>query len=200
MAANCDPSDEKGDDGARMRVSGFSAVFFAVLAVVAAKDATAASPTPFALPFANATHSGDDFNSGDMTLSGSRNASSSIALAQPNRFSMHQSYSLTAMATPQGSASSGLYLNTLSYQLTQPLSMFVDVGFYTPIHSSIPGVAGAGAVGAGSVVLPRMGLEYKPSDRLTLNLEMVNGADAWKASGGPWSPSPSMRAAGSRTP
>lgn len=138
---------------------------------------------------------GDDFDAGDMTLSGAR---SSLSLAQPNRFSMHQSYSLTAMSTPQGSASSGLYLNTLSYQLAQPLSMFVDVGFYTPIHSSIPGMNAS--AGAGSIVLPRMGLEYKPSDRLTMNLELVNGPDAWKAygmGGGPWSPS---RFAGSRDP
>jgi hypothetical protein len=187
-----------------MRVSGFSAVFCVIVAVGAARDAIA-SPLE---SFAGFAASGEDFSASTMTLSGTRGFQGgrpSLSLAQPSRFAMHQSYSLTAMSTPQGSASSGLYLNTLSYQLTQPLSMFVDVGFYTPIHSSIPGVSGANAAsGMGSVVLPRMGLEYKPSERLTMNLELVNGPDAWKAYGGAWpssafSSGPS-RAAGSRTP
>ncbi|HEX2612740.1 MAG TPA: hypothetical protein VHO02_04010 [Fibrobacteria bacterium] len=138
---------------------------------------------------------GDDFDAGGMTLSGTRSGSPSFSLAQPGRFSMHQSYSLTAMSSSQGSASSGLYLNTLSYQLAQPLVMFVDVGFYTPLHSTMPGMNSSS--GAGSVVLPRMGLEYKPSERLTMNLELVNGPDAWKAYGGHWSPS---LFTGSRTP
>jgi hypothetical protein len=170
-----------------MRVAGISTGCFAVIAWIAAAAASA-SPS-------GGAPAGDDFDAGGMTLSGTRGARPSFSLAQPGRFSMHQSYSLSAMSTSQGSASSGLYLNTLSYQLAQPLVMFVDVGFYTPLHSSIPGMNSS--AGAGSVVLPRMGLEYKPSERLTMNLELVNGPDAWKAYGGPWSPS---LFTGSRTP
>jgi hypothetical protein len=170
-----------------MRVSGFSTVSFAVIALIAATVAAASPPSLLT--------AGDDFDSRNMTLSGSRDGRSSLSLAQPSRFSMHQSYSLSAMSTSQGSASSGLYLNTLSYQLSQPLVVFVDVGFHTPLHSSLPGMNAS--AGAGSVVLPRMGLEYKPSERLTMNLELVNGPDAWKAYGGPWSPS---LFTGSRTP
>jgi hypothetical protein len=118
---------------------------------------------------------------------GGRATGTSFSLAEPSRFSMTQSYSLTAMSGPHGSASSGLYLNTLSYQVTPLMSAFVDVGFHTPLHSSMPGMESA--EGLGSVVLPRMGLEYRPSDRLSFNFELVNGADAWKAWGGsPYSP------------
>lgn len=118
---------------------------------------------------------------------GARAGGSSFSLAEPSRFSMTQSYSLSAMSSAQGSASSGLYLNTLSYQLTPLMAAFVDVGFHTPIHSSMPGLESA--EGLGSVVLPRMGLEYRPSERLQFNFELVNGADAAKAWGGsPYSP------------
>jgi hypothetical protein len=86
------------------------------------------------------------------------------------------------MSGSSGSMSSGLYLNTLMYRLGAPLTVFADVGFHTPIHSSMPGLQQEG--GPGSLVFPRLGLEYKPSERLTMNLELVNGADAWKAYGG----------------
>lgn len=127
------------------------------------------------------------------------NGGASFALDQPDRFSMHQSYSVTAMSSAYGSASSGLYLNTLNYQVTPLMTAFVDVGFHTPIHSSLPGMDHA--EGLGSLVVPRLGLEYRPNDRLTLNFELVNGPDAWKAWGGaPSSWSGFRPFPGSRTP
>jgi hypothetical protein len=142
-------------------------------------------------------HNRDDFDARGMLRPGPVGSGSpSFSLAQPGRFSMQQSYSLSAMSGPGGSTSSGLYLNTLSYQLSAPLTLSVDVGFHTPLHSSMPG-SEQGA-GAGSVILPRMGLEYRPTDRLTMNLELYNVPDAWKAyGGGPWSPGFFQ---GSRTP
>lgn len=138
-----------------------------------------------------------------MHFPGAREGSSnpSFSWDQPARFSMHQSYSLTAVSDGRGSASSGLYLNTLSYQVTPLMSAFVDVGFHTPIHSSFTTGLEQSGGGMGSLVLPRMGLEYRPSDRLTFNLELVNGPDAWKAWGGAPSGSSSFRSfPGSRTP
>ena len=111
---------------------------------------------------------------------------SGFSLTNPNRFSMQQSYSVSAMSSSAGSSSSGLYLNTVGYKISDPLFLFVDVGIYTPLHSTVQGPyangAGNGAAGS-SVVLPRMGLEYRPSDRLTFNVELVNQPDAWKAYG-----------------
>ena len=122
-------------------------------------------------------------------------SSASLSLNGSGRFSMRQSYSLSAVSGGGGSASSGLYLNTLSYQFSPLLTASLDVGFHTPLHSSMPG-ASPGA-GAGSIVVPRLGLEYRPTDRLSFNLEVVNAPDAWKAYGGPWSPHFYQ---GSRTP
>ncbi len=130
---------------------------------------------------------------------GPRPGNASVTLEQPGRFSMQQSYSLTAVSGAAGSASSGLYLNTLNYQVTPLMTAFVDVGFHTPIHSSLPGMDQAG--GLGSVILPRMGFEYRPHDRLSLNFELVNGPDAWKAWGGsPYGWSPFRSFPGNRTP
>lgn len=172
------------------------AVFVAVIAV--ATSAAIASSAPSLL------HARDDFDARalmrptpgeDDTRDG---RSVALSASHAGRFSMAQSYSLTAMSGSGGSASSGLYLNTLSYRLTPLLTASVDVGFHTPIHSSIPGIDPAAGAGAGSVVLPRMGLEYRPSDRMSIHFELVNAPDAWKAYGGaPWS-SPFSPGAGSR--
>ena len=136
-----------------------------------------------------------DFDSRSLMEPSSNSSGSSVSgfsLTNPNRFSMHQSYSVTAISGGGGASTSGLYLNTVEYRISDPLLLFVDVGIYTPLYSSYsssssysstpwsPGGTGAGNT---SLVLPRMGLEYKPTDRLTLNLELVNGPDAWKAYG-----------------
>ena len=107
---------------------------------------------------------------------------SGFSLANPHRFSMQQSYSVSAMSSRAGSSSSGLYLNTVGYKISDPLFLFVDVGIHTPLHSTVQGPYG-NSDGGSSVVLPRVGLEYRPSDRMTFNLELVNGPDAWKAYG-----------------
>ena len=126
-----------------------------------------------------------DFDS--HSLFAGRTSSNSVSFLNPNRFSMHQSYSLSFASGGTGSASSGVYLNTLSYKLASPLTLSMDMGFYTPIHSTIPGTRqnSLSSPGAGtSMILPRLGLEYKPSDNFSLNLEIFNGQDAWKAYGG----------------
>jgi len=124
----------------------------------------------------------EDFNS--KSLYG--NSSSGFSFLQPNRFSMHQSYSVSFMSSGAGSASSGLYLNTLSYRLANPLTLSADLGFYTPISSTFPGSRQNTLIsqgGGSSVVLPRVGLEYRPNENFSMNLEIFNGPDAWKAYG-----------------
>lgn len=167
----------------RMQYSRFLAAIFALVAAVPLSSKIATADP------ANILHSKNDFDAGSMTRpsAGQGNGASSFSLAQPGRFSMQQSYSLSAMSGSYGSMSSGLYLNTLSYRLAPPLVLSADIGFHTPIHSSIPGAVPNGS--PGSVILPRMGLEYRPTENLLLNIELFNGPDAWKAYGGaPWSP------------
>jgi hypothetical protein len=121
-----------------------------------------------------------DFDSRSL-IAGGENSVSGFSLTNPRRFSMQQSYSLTAVSGGAGTMSTGTYLNTLGYKISDPLFLFVDVGIATPMYSSVQGVNGNTGAAASSVILPRMGLEYRPSDRLTFNLELINVRDAWKA-------------------
>jgi hypothetical protein len=116
---------------------------------------------------------------------------SGFSLANPNRFSMRQSYSVNFASGSFGSQSAGLYLNTLSYKLADPLTLSADVGFYSPLYSSSGSFSKAGfqdpRMGS-SLVLPRIGLEYKPSKNTTVSLQLLNGPDAHKAYGSSMDP------------
>lgn len=116
---------------------------------------------------------------------------SGFSLMNPNRFSMRQSYSMNFASGSFGSQSAGLYLNTLSYKLADPLTLSADVGFYSPLYSSTGSFSKAGFQDPSmnsSLVLPRIGLEYKPSKNTTLSLQLLNGPDAYKAYGSPMDP------------
>lgn len=115
---------------------------------------------------------------------------SGFSLLNPNRFSMRQSYSVNFASGSYGTSSAGLYLNTLSYRLADPLTLSADVGFYTPIYASSgfggglrnPGFQDPRA--GSSFILPHVGLEYKPTERSSISLHLFNGRDAFKAYGG----------------
>ncbi len=159
-----------------------------------------------AILFGNSSETGssvvignNDFNSQSLLSPEFRNSSSSISFLNPSRFSMHQSYSVSFTGSGQGSSSSGVYLNTLSYQIANPLTLSMDLGFYSPFYSNVPGLADRTMLskqGAGtSFVLPRIALEYKPTEHFSLNLGIINGPDAAKAYGysgyqSPWNRSP----------
>jgi hypothetical protein len=117
-------------------------------------------------------------------LGGERESSlSGLSFANPSRFSMQQSYSVSAFSTGSGSSSSGLYLNTVSYRISDPLVLSVDMGVHTPMHSTFAGNSGATGAEASSFVLPRVGLDYVPNDRFSMHFQVYNGPDAWKAYG-----------------
>ncbi len=114
------------------------------------------------------------------------NSVSGFSLLNPNRFSMQQSYSVGFASGSGGSNSSGLYLNTLSYRLADPLTLSADVGFYSPLYSSTGGFSRGGFQDPranSSLVLPHVGLEYKPTKNTSLSLHLFNGQDAAKAYG-----------------
>lgn len=118
------------------------------------------------------------------------NSVSGFSLLNPNRFSMRQSYSMGFSSGSFGSQSAGLYLNTLSYRLADPLTLTADVGFHMPFYSSFGGPsAGFQNPGlGGSLVLPHIGLEYRPSENSSISIHFINGPDAAKAYGYPGSP------------
>ncbi len=112
---------------------------------------------------------------------------SGFSLLNPNRFSMRQSYSVGFSSSSIGSQSSGLYLNTISYRLADPLVLSADVGFHMPFYSSLGGpTSGFQNPGlGGALVLPHVGLEYRPSENSSISIHFINGPDAAKAYGYP---------------
>jgi len=119
---------------------------------------------------------------------------SGFSLLNPSRFSMRQSYSVGFSSGSLGSQSSGLYLNTISYRLADPLTLSADVGFHMPFYSSLGGPSGGfqNPGMGGSLVLPHVGLEYRPSENSSISIHLINGPDAAKAYGYPgnfyWNP------------
>ena len=121
---------------------------------------------------------------------------SGLSLLNPNRFSMRQSYSVSFSSSTFGSQSAGLYLNTVSYKLADPLTLSADVGFYTPLYSGSQGLRSGSFQnpGSSSLIFPRVGLEYKPSEHSSISLQFFNGGDAWKAYGNALDPFANPRA------
>lgn len=115
-----------------------------------------------------------------------QNSVSGFSFLNPNRFAMHQSYSMGISSGSFGSSSAGLYLNTLSYKLADPLTLSADVGFYTPLYNSTGAFSRSGFQdprAGSSLIFPHVGLEYKPTQNTTFSLHLFNGPDAYKAYG-----------------
>jgi hypothetical protein len=61
--------------------------------------------------------------------------SSALGFIDPNRFFMHQSYSLSYSSWGGGSASMGVYQNTMSYIFSEKLAMNARLGFvHNPLN------------------------------------------------------------------
>lgn len=54
---------------------------------------------------------------------------SSFSLLDPSRLKMRQSYTLSYFSGKKGSESSGLYLNTIQYQISEPLKLTMNLGY-----------------------------------------------------------------------
>jgi hypothetical protein len=186
-----------------MKRAGFNLQLLAVLALstsVMHAPVHAQEPSVYHSAFANSEPAQvqtvltepQEFDGGSLLSPEYRQGSvSGFSLANPNRFSMRQSYSVSVASGSFGSQSAGLYLNTLSYKLADPLTLSADVGFYSPLYSSTGSFSRSGfqdpSMGS-SLVLLRVGLEYKPSKNTTLSLQLVNGPDAYKAYGSSMDP------------
>ncbi len=130
-----------------------------------------------------------DFDRNQLLTSSSSKSGTSFHFLSPNRFSMHQSYSLNFSSGGGGSSSSGLYLNTLAYQIAAPLTLSMDIGFHAPFYNSYSGMQGRTIWNGSqrpSLVLPRIGLDYKPTEHTSISLQLINGSDALKAYGSPY--------------
>lgn len=85
----------------------------------------------------------------------------------PNKFSMSHSYTLSFSTIGGESISQGLYLNTMQYQLSSPLTMYLQLGF---LHQPF-GDFGQQDLSHNQFFLSGAGVEYKPSKHLSLQFE-----------------------------
>ncbi len=85
----------------------------------------------------------------------------------PSKFSMSQSYSLSFASIGGRSISQGLYLNTIGYQFSNLLSMYVRLGFS---HQPFGKLAGDFQPG-NQLFISGAGFEYKPTESLKLQFE-----------------------------
>jgi len=88
------------------------------------------------------------------------------SLLDPSRFSMHHSYSLAYSSFGGQGISRGLYLNTMNFQFSDPLSMQVRVGYF---HQPFGGTNQSS--GVNKVFLERAMLQYKPSESLSIKVD-----------------------------
>ena len=89
-------------------------------------------------------------------------------LLDPSRFSMSHSYSVSLFSLGGQTLSQGLYLNTMNFKFSDPLTMQVRIGY---LHQPFGGLQNQSPMN-GKVFLQRARLEYKPSERTTFSIDI----------------------------
>lgn len=86
----------------------------------------------------------------------------------PNRFSMSHSYSLSYLSSGGNGYSQGVYLNTMSYRFSDPLSLSLQWGMMNQPLGSL----GASPLYQSGFFFSGANLEYKPSDKFSVGLQI----------------------------
>ncbi|MBI5867904.1 MAG: hypothetical protein HZB43_06385 [candidate division Zixibacteria bacterium] len=84
-----------------------------------------------------------------------------FSLLDPARFKIRNSYSLSFLSGSGQSASVGMFMSTIEYQLSQPLSLRVGLGY---LHQPLGFLKNTTGPGQGRF-LPSATLDYRPSDK-----------------------------------
>ena len=86
----------------------------------------------------------------------------------PNKFSMSHSYTLSFASVGGHAINQGLYLNTMTYRLSNPLTMYLQVGLQHQLSGSQPEGSN---LARNQLFISRAGFEYKPSENMKLQFE-----------------------------
>jgi hypothetical protein len=89
------------------------------------------------------------------------------ALLHSRRFRMTQSYSLSFFSAGVQAFNQGMYLNSMSYQISDPLLAQVQVGF---LHQPLGGWGGSQQTN-GKVFIRSASLQYQPSDKMRIRFD-----------------------------
>ena len=86
----------------------------------------------------------------------------------PGKLKMAQSFSLSYQTFGKNGVSLGVYTNSLSYQVSKPLSLQMDVSVMNSPYSSL---GGDFAKSLSGIYLTRAALSYKPSENTLFQIE-----------------------------
>lgn len=92
---------------------------------------------------------------------------SGFSLLDPARFKIHNSYSLSFLSGSGRSASVGMFMSTIEYQLSRPLSLRVGVGY---LHQPLGFLKNTTGPSQGRL-LPNATLDYRPSEKFHFILD-----------------------------
>lgn len=106
-------------------------------------------------------------------------------LESTSNFRVIQSFSMGMTASLYGSASYGLYLSSIYYDFSPSTSIFLDIGVYKLIHSNFnsPDPIMFDRINEPEIVIPAFGIEFRPTENLTVSIQVINRDDAMKAYG-----------------
>lgn len=90
-------------------------------------------------------------------------AKSSFSLFDPNRFHMSHSFSVMYMSSNSGSQSLGMYLNSIEYQVSDPLNIKLDIAF---LHQPGAFYNTSGVSLSDGRILPAISISYRPMKNL----------------------------------
>ncbi|HUU44331.1 MAG TPA: hypothetical protein VM118_01250 [Acidobacteriota bacterium] len=93
-----------------------------------------------------------------------------FSLLDPSRFKMSQSYTMSYFSGSGYSGSTGLYMNTIEYRLSEPLTVRVGLGY---LHQPLGFLSNSGASSKLSEgrLLPSFSLLYRPSNKFQLLID-----------------------------
>ena len=90
----------------------------------------------------------------------------------PARFDMNQSYSVSYLSSGKQSSNIGLYLNTLTYQIADPLLMQLRIGYmHQPFGQSNRPLVNSKE---GGLFVQGAHLLYKPTENMMISFEYAN--------------------------
>ena len=93
-----------------------------------------------------------------------------FSLLDPSRFKMSQSYTMSYFSGSGSSGSVGLYMNTIEYRLSDPLTVRVGLAY---LHQPLGFLSNSGARSGldEGRLLPNFSLLYRPSNRFQLLID-----------------------------
>lgn len=90
-----------------------------------------------------------------------------FSLLDPSKLKISHSYSFGYFSGGRSSGSIGMYMSTIEYQIYQPLTVRLGLGY---LH---PGFIGNSNIDINSRILPNFSLRYTPSSNFSLSIDVL---------------------------